>query len=74
MRRNINVYPLPNGGTTSKGITLGEDAIVKIVAGLCANPEYFGKNPSMIIEDAWKIHHELFRTNNATWTIINRRN
>lgn len=55
------VHPQSIGGIHKKGIGLGEEAMIRIVAGLCANPEVWQKSPQEIIEKARALHEEVFR-------------
>ncbi|TDR23672.1 hypothetical protein [Marinicella litoralis] len=55
------VHPQSIGGIHKKGIGLGEEALIRITAGLCANPEVWQKSAAEIVAMAQNIHDELFR-------------
>ncbi len=60
------VHPQSIGGIHKKGIGLGEEAMIRITAGLCANAEIWHKTPEEIVAMAQSIHDELFRFKGAT--------
>ncbi len=55
------VHPQNIGGIHKKGIGIGEEAMIRITAGLCANPEIWHKTSKEIVEKVQSIHDELFR-------------
>ncbi|MCX7554335.1 hypothetical protein OS175_10625 [Marinicella sp. S1101] len=55
------VHPQNIGGIHKKGIGMGEEAMIRITAGLCAHPESWQKSPQEIVARAQAIHDELFR-------------
>ncbi len=55
------VHPQNIGGIHKKGIGIGEEAMIRITAGLCANPEIWQKTAKEIVAKAQSIHDELFR-------------
>ncbi len=59
------VHPQSIGGIHKKGISVGEEAMMRITAGLCANPEAWQKTPKEIVAKAQAIHDELFRYKSA---------
>lgn len=62
MQHHTNpIHPQNISGIHKKGISMGEEAMVQITAGLCANPESWQKTPQEIIQKAQSIHDELFR-------------
>lgn len=62
MQHHTNpVHPQSIGGIHKKGIGMGEEAMMRITAGLCANPEVWQKSPQEIVETAQAIVDELFR-------------
>jgi hypothetical protein len=58
---NNPVHPQNIGGIHKKGIGLGEEAMIRIVSGLCANPDVWQKSPEEVVHKAVQIHEELFR-------------
>lgn len=48
------------GGVHKKGIAIGEEAMIRITAGLCTHAGVWHKTPEEIIEKAKQIHKELF--------------
>ncbi len=55
------VHPQSIGGIHKKGIGIGEEALIRITAGLCANPDVWQKTPQEIVALAKSIHQELFK-------------
>lgn len=53
------VHPQNIGGIYKKGIGIGEDALIRITAALCANPDIWNKSSKEIIDKARSIHNEL---------------
>lgn len=58
---NNPIHPQNIGGIHKKGTGLGEDAMIRIVAGLCANPESWNMSPAEVVQKAVQIHEEMFR-------------
>ncbi|MCB1583013.1 MAG: hypothetical protein R3E90_07190 [Marinicella sp.] len=56
-----SVYPQSIGGIHKKGIGMGEQAMIQIIAGLCSTAEVWQKSPEEIVVMAQRIHDELFR-------------
>lgn len=55
------VHPQSIGGIHKKGIGMGEEAMIRLVAGLCANPDVWQQSPEAVIQKARELHDELFK-------------
>ena len=55
------MHPQNIGGIHKKGIGIGEEAMIRITAGLCASAEAWQKTPEEIVVKAQSICDELFR-------------
>lgn len=40
---------------------MGEEAMIRLVAGLCANPDVWQQSPEAVIQKARELHDELFK-------------
>lgn len=55
------VHPQSIGGIHKKGIGMGEEVMIRLVAGLCANPDIWHKSPEEVIQKAQQLHDEMFK-------------